>query len=149
MDALDDGFWPIAIAALRLKMKNSRTLEPSQTFTNVRFDLRANALAIAAMIGLWGCGGGTSQYQPPSPTPTVTAVSPNSAIAGGAGFALTIHGTNFVAASTVRFGGAAPATTFVSSTQLTAAIPASSITSTGTLAVTVTNPRRAVAPPFQ
>ncbi len=121
-------------------MKNSRTLERSRTFTNVRFDLRAITLVIATLIGVWGCGGGTSQYQPPSPTPTVTAISPNSAIAGGAGFALTINGTNFVAASTVNFGGAAPATTFVSSTQLTAAIPASSIASTGTLAVTVTNP---------
>jgi YVTN family beta-propeller protein len=43
----------------------------------------------------------------------------------------------------VNFGGAAPATTFVNSTQLTAAIPASSIASTGTPAVTVTNPASA------
>jgi len=40
----------------------------------------------------------------------------------------------------VNFGGSAPATTFVNSTQLTAAIPAASIASTGTPAVTVTNP---------
>jgi len=40
----------------------------------------------------------------------------------------------------VNFGGAAPTATFVNSTQLTAAIPASSIASTGMLAVTVTNP---------
>jgi len=118
-------------------MKNSRTPERSRTCTNVRFDFRA-ILVIATVIGMWGCGGGTSQ--PPSPTPTVTAISPTSAIAGGAGFALTINGTNFVAASVVNFGGAAPATTFVSSTQLTAAIPASSIASAGTMAVMVTNP---------
>jgi 6-phosphogluconolactonase len=40
----------------------------------------------------------------------------------------------------VNFGGAVPTTTFVNSTQLTAAIPASSIVSTGALPVTVSNP---------
>ena len=76
----------------------------------------------------------------PNPTPTITTISPNSSVAGGAAFTLTINGTNFVAASMVNFGGSAPATTFVNSTQLTAAIPAASVASTGTLAVTVTNP---------
>ncbi|MFZ0737535.1 MAG: beta-propeller fold lactonase family protein [Candidatus Acidiferrales bacterium] len=109
----------------------------------MRFRFRAIALPIVALIGVWGCGGGTGQSvnnQSPPATPTVNTISPNSAIAGGAGFALTINGTNFVAASMVNFGGAAPATRFVSSTQLTAAIPGYSIASTGTLAVTVTNP---------
>ena len=68
------------------------------------------------------------------------AISPNSAVAGGAAFTLTINGTNFVASSMVNFGGAAAPATFVNSTQLTAAIPASSIVSAGTPAVTVTNP---------
>ncbi|MGA8684843.1 MAG: beta-propeller fold lactonase family protein, partial [Candidatus Sulfotelmatobacter sp.] len=97
---------------------------------------------IVSLLLLAGCGGGTN---PPvsrgsNPTPTMTAISPNSTVAGGAAFTLTINGTNFVAGSTVNFGGSAPATTFVSSTQLTAAIPAASIASTGTTAVTVTNP---------
>jgi DNA-binding beta-propeller fold protein YncE len=70
----------------------------------------------------------------------VTALAPTSVVAGSGGFVLTINGTNFVAASTVNFGGAAPATTFVSSTELTAMIPASSIASSGSVTVTVTNP---------
>ncbi|MFZ2001992.1 MAG: IPT/TIG domain-containing protein, partial [Candidatus Sulfotelmatobacter sp.] len=87
---------------------------------------------IVSLLLLAGCGGGTN---PPvsrgsNPTPTMTAISPNSTVAGGAAFTLTINGTNFVAGSTVNFGGSAPATTFVSSTQLTAAIPAASIAST-------------------
>ena len=81
-----------------------------------------------------------NEQSAPDPTPTITSVSPNGIVAGGAAFTLTISGTNFVAASMVNFGGSAPATTFVNSTQLTAAIPAASVTSTGTLAVTVTNP---------
>jgi YVTN family beta-propeller protein len=102
---------------------------------------------IVSLLLLAGCGGGTSPSsinQPVSsgsnPTPTITTLSPNSTVAGSAAFTLTINGTNFVAASMVNFGGSAPATTFVSSTQLTAAIPAASIASTGTPAVTVTNP---------
>jgi YVTN family beta-propeller protein len=99
---------------------------------------------IVSFLLLAGCGGGTpSTVNPtptPNPTPTITTISPNSTVAGGAAFTLTITGTNFVAASAVNFGGSAVATTFVSSTQLTAAIPAASIASTGTPAVTVTNP---------
>ena len=103
--------------------------------------------SIVSLLLLAGCGGGTSPSsinQPTSsgsnPTPTITTISPNSTVAGGAAFTLTINGTNFVAASMVNFGGSAAATTFVNSTQLTAAIPAASIVSTGTPTVKVTNP---------
>ncbi len=98
---------------------------------------------IVSLLLLAGCGGGTSPSsinQPTPSTPTITTISPSSTVAGGAAFTLTINGTNFVAASMVNFGGSAPATTFINSTQLTAAIPAASIASTGTMAVTVTNP---------
>jgi 6-phosphogluconolactonase len=95
---------------------------------------------LLAVSGLASCGGSSAKEQPPPPTPTITTISPSSAVAGGAAFTLTINGTNFVAASMVNFGGSAPANTFVNSTQLTAAIPASSIASAGPLAVTVTNP---------
>jgi YVTN family beta-propeller protein len=99
-------------------------------------------LGMVNLVFLVGCGGGngqSSEARGSNPTPAIATISPNSAAAGGAAFTLTIHGTNFVAASTVNFGGSAPATTFVSSTELTAAIPAASIASTGTMAVTVSN----------
>jgi YVTN family beta-propeller protein len=102
-------------------------------------------LGIVNLVLLAGCGGGASHDQspPPSgsnPVPTIATISPSTTVAGGAAFTLTVNGTNFVAASVVNFGGSAPATTFISSTQLTAGIPAASIASTGTVAVTVTNP---------
>jgi 6-phosphogluconolactonase len=102
---------------------------------------------ILSLLLLAGCGGGTNPSSTNQATssgsnsnPTITALSPNSAVAGSAAFTLTINGTNFVGASTVIFGGSAPTTTFVNSTQLTVVIPAISIASTGTPAVTVINP---------
>jgi IPT/TIG domain/Galactose oxidase, central domain len=76
----------------------------------------------------------------PPVTPTVTAISPNSGVAGGAAFMLTVSGTNFDTASTVNFGGTAYATSFVNAAKLTAVIPASAIASAGAVPVTVTNP---------
>src|SRR5580704_19336774 len=124
---------------------NPRSKEQSQMR---RSFLKSNAFcyAICALIlllavsDLAGCGGSSAKDQPPNQTPTITYISPNTAVAGDAAFTITINGTNFVAASVVNFGGSAPVTTFVNSTQLTAAIPAVSIASTGTMAVTVTNP---------
>src|SRR3984885_14994407 len=107
------------------------------------------AVSMCALCALSACGGGAGESvgnQPPPVTPTITAISPSSAVAGGAAFTLTINGTNFVAASMVNFGGSAPATTFVNSTQLTAAIPAASVASSGPSAVTVTNPAPGGAP---
>jgi DNA-binding beta-propeller fold protein YncE len=97
-------------------------------------------LGIASLLCLTGCGAAPPVTSQPNPVPTVTTISPNNAIPGAAAFTLTVNGTNFVAASIINFGGAATATTFVSSAQLTAAIPAAAVASAGTPAVTVTNP---------
>src|SRR6202040_2233467 len=67
-------------------------------------------------------------------------LSPSSATAGGAAFTLTVNGTGFVSTSVVKFNGAARTTTFVSATQLTAAVTAADIATAGTATVTVTNP---------
>jgi hypothetical protein len=72
--------------------------------------------------------------------PTVTTLVPNSAIAATAAFALTVNGSNFVNGSVVKWNGAARATTFVSATQLRAAISASDLAAAATANVTVTNP---------
>ena len=72
--------------------------------------------------------------------PTISSLSPSSAVAGSAAFTLTVNGVGFVTGATVNFNGAAKVTTFVSNTQITAAILASDIASPGTANVTVTNP---------
>jgi hypothetical protein len=64
---------------------------------------------------------------------------PASAVPGAHGFTLTVNGTEFVSGSVVHWNGTALATTFVSSSQLTATVPAAEIIAPGTAAVTVAN----------
>jgi hypothetical protein len=75
-----------------------------------------------------------------NPVPTITGLSPASVVVGSLGFTLTVNGTNFVPGSVVRWNGANRATTFVSATQLRAAIPATDLLTAGTAQVTVFNP---------
>ncbi len=75
-----------------------------------------------------------------NPAPTLSSLSPNSAFKGDPAFTLTITGTNFVNGSIVRWNGLDRVTTFISSTQLTAAIPESDLASDGIANVTVFNP---------
>ncbi len=65
---------------------------------------------------------------------------PMTAAPGGSGFTLTVNGTEFVSSSVVNWNGTALVTTFVTSSQLTASVPASDIAVPGTASVTVTNP---------
>ena len=55
---------------------------------------------------------------------------------------LTVNGTNFGAKAVVNWNGVAQTanTTYVSGSQLTVAVPASAIATSGTVTVTVTNP---------
>ena len=78
-------------------------------------------------------------------TPTLTTLSPSSAAAGGPAFTLTVNGSNFVNGSVVSWNGANRTTTFVSATQLTAAIPAADIAAAGSASVTVQNPGGAIS----
>jgi len=75
-----------------------------------------------------------------NPVPTASSLSPNVTTANGPAFTLTVTGTNFVSTSVVTWNGANLATTFVSSTSLTATVPASDITAVGTATVNVVNP---------
>lgn len=74
-----------------------------------------------------------------SPLPVITSLSPFSAVAGGTGFTLTINGMNFFPGATAAWNTTPLTTTFVSATQLTAAIPAGLISAQGTANITVTS----------
>ncbi len=75
-----------------------------------------------------------------NPAPSITTLSPPSAIAGAAAQTLTINGTNFVSTSTVTYNAVGHTATFVSSAQLTIQLTAPDQATAGTYPVVVTNP---------
>ena len=72
--------------------------------------------------------------------PTVASLSPSKANQGGPAFVLTVSGSNFASGAMVQWNGGNRITTFVSSTQLTASIPATDIASSGAALISVINP---------
>lgn len=75
-----------------------------------------------------------------NPQPALVSASDASVPQGWPGFPLTVYGTGFVAGSVVQWGGLDRQTTAISNTELQAAIPASDLTSPGTVQVSVSNP---------
>ncbi len=73
---------------------------------------------------LWTIGSSTP---PNNPVPTVISLSPSSVPINSPSFTLTVNGTGFVPTSAVNFNLFNQPTTYVSSTQLTAEIPAGAI----------------------
>jgi CSLREA domain-containing protein len=72
--------------------------------------------------------------------PIIDDISPSSVEAGSPSFTLIVTGTNFVSGATVHWNGAERPTTFVSDSQLTAAIAATDVLTAGTAIVAVSNP---------
>ena len=71
--------------------------------------------------------------------PVLSSISPNLVQAGSAAFTLTVTGSGFNSASAINVNGTALATNYVSATQLTATVDASTIANYGWASVTVTN----------
>jgi hypothetical protein len=76
-----------------------------------------------------------------NPTPSISTMSPTSAGFGTSGFTLTVSGGSFVNGASVLWNGSNRTTKFVSSTVLTASIPASDVAGPGTATVSVFNPQ--------
>jgi hypothetical protein len=99
------------------------------------------ALCVCLSTGVLGCGSSSGDgggQQQPSPF-TVTSISPSSFTAGNSATAVTVTGTGFTSATVIQVGSTAEATTFVSSTQVMAAVPAAQLASGGILSVTASN----------
>ncbi len=111
-------------------------MKTSQTLPAVQITLLAALTALT-----FACGYSAKTAPAVAGTmPTVAALSPSSATSGGPAFTLTVNGTNFGSNAVVNWNGAAQTTTFVSANQLTIAVPATAIATSGTISVTVTNP---------
>jgi hypothetical protein len=99
---------------------------------------------LVILIALSVACGYSAKTTPPAvgTMPAISQLNPDSATAGGAGFTLTVDGTNFNANAVVNWNGVAQTanTTYVSGGQLTVAVPAAAVAASGTVTVTVTNP---------
>jgi len=100
--------------------------------------------SLVALIALSVACGYSAKTTPPvaGTSPAISQLNPDTATAGGAGFTLTVDGTNFNANAVVNWNGVAQTTntTYVSGSQLTVAVPAAAVAASGTVTVTVTNP---------
>ena len=87
----------------------------------------------------------TIPIRPPFPilfnfNPTINSLSPAGAVVGGSDFSLTVLGSNFGSGSSVTWNQSPRPTTFVSGTQLTAAITAADLAVVENASVQVSNP---------
>ena len=86
------------------------------------------------------CGYG-SNYNPMNPgsgaVPNISQLMPNSAMAGGSGFVLTINGTNFGTGSVVYWNSVAHNSSYLTGQQITTMISSAEVATPGNIAVYV------------
>ncbi|HEX7663418.1 MAG TPA: IPT/TIG domain-containing protein, partial [Polyangiaceae bacterium] len=88
-------------------------------------------------------GGGVSSpfsFQVQNPGPAITSLSPNTVYYGATNTTVTVTGTGFVPSSVVKIGSSSLTTTYVSSTSLTAVVPATAFASASSVSLTVVSP---------
>lgn len=100
-------------------------------------------LLVGAALLFSGCGGQSvvrTVQDPPNPVPTLSSLSPSYAAVGAAPFTLTVTGSGFVPGSVVRWNNADRPTTYIRTTELTAAISGADVAAAANANVTVFNP---------
>jgi hypothetical protein len=117
----------------------SQTCQMSMLFTPSATGPRSSNLLIGVQgltqpvtFSLDGTGG--------NPAPTISSLSPSTVYVNSAGFTLTVNGSGFVSGAVVYWDSTALTTSYISSTQLTAPVPASYLTTTNSDWIYVTNP---------
>ena len=88
-------------------------------------------------------GGGTSSpanFTVNNPTPAIAASNPTSVVAGASDTPFDVTGSNFLATSVIAWNGTALSTTFVSSSELKATVPAADLAGSSASQITVRNP---------
>ncbi|HVN17143.1 MAG TPA: hypothetical protein VMU05_00170 [Dongiaceae bacterium] len=101
-----------------------------------------NTILLGMLIGSTvACGYSSKNYSNGTTAmPAIAQLSPGSVTAGDPGFTLTVNGSNFASKAVVNWNGTAQTTSYVTTGQLTIAVPAAAVSSAGTVQVTVTNP---------
>ncbi len=103
-------------------------------------DFAAAGIANVTVVNPGATGSNAQVFRITNPLAAITSISPSSTTVGSSSFTLVVNGTNFISSSRVQWNDADRPTVFVSSTLVTASIPASDLVSTGTFLVRVANP---------
>ncbi|HEX5423539.1 MAG TPA: FG-GAP-like repeat-containing protein [Candidatus Acidoferrales bacterium] len=102
--------------------------------TRARRTAQATFCFLVVMLAVSGARAG-------NPVPFVNdPLVPTGVAPGNGALTLTVNGGGFVSGATVNWNGTPLATTFVSNTKLTAAVPAADTQNAGSAEITVTNP---------
>src|SRR5580692_7362743 len=97
-------------------------------------------VALAACAVASACSNYNTNLSIQTSSSVLTFVSPSTAAVGSQGFTITANGSGFITGALILWNGAALTTTLVSSTQLTAPVPASDLATAGTAQVSVQIP---------
>jgi len=127
-------------AASSASATNSSTTAPqttngSATLPTAPASLNPTTGIVHVTIGSYGSSGSSNPLA--VNPPTISALSPASAVAGGAAFTLTVNGAYFTAGSAILWNSTLLATTYLSDSQLTATISATMIASASTASISV------------
>src|SRR5271169_3134471 len=101
--------------------------------------LRSTVVASIALLLLVVPGSARSGATP-NPVPVLYPLNPSSTIPSASPYTLTVTGDGFVSGSTVYWNGTPLATTFVTSSKLTATVPAADLSAPNTATITVISP---------
>lgn len=103
--------------------------------------LRAVGRDLAFVIGLFVLAAAPIRAaSTPNPVPFVNPLVPAATSPGGSALTLAVTGTGFVSGSVVNWNGSPLSTVFVSSSKLTATVPATDIATPTTATITVVSP---------
>ncbi|MCC7360146.1 MAG: VCBS repeat-containing protein [Anaerolineales bacterium] len=110
------------------------------TFTASGQNVGGTSVLTARLPASLGNGADTSSLTVNYPAPTLSAIGPTTATAGGLTLTLTLTGSDFYSGASVYWGSQAPLAANGSGASLTVTVPAAYLLPAGTVAVTVTNP---------
>jgi IPT/TIG domain/Galactose oxidase, central domain/Kelch motif len=145
---------PVVISGMNFDMGNLIVTIPgsvptvvgghSATSASVTVSPTSEAALGARLVKIFNSIGVSGSYccilvQSSTPGPVLNSMTPTAVTEGAAATDLTLTGSGFDLSSIVRVNGSDIPTTFISASQLQAQIPASMLSATGLLGVTVAN----------
>lgn len=136
-------FVPSSVVSFGGAQMSATVISDSQIAMSIPVDMLLDAAQHEVLVSNPGPGGGSSNavaFTVNNPAPTISAVSPTTAIRLSSDTTLTLTGSGFVHQSTVQVGSANLTPSAYTPTTITVLIPPTAISESGPLDVAVFNP---------